>query len=401
MIWDIMKRLGYYMFNIFYYIFYLFPINKNKMLLIMTHDVSSEGNILYSFNYFKSKNPVLFFKKITKELYDFKIDGKLMKKIINFFIFTPYHVATSKMIFLDNIFLPFAYTKFKKDVAVVQLWHGTGSIKKFALDSETGLIKELAIRSNSKNTHLLVGSENMVPVYQTAFKMDRKKIFPIGLPRTDIFFNKRYIRNKEKEFYEKYPELFEKKIVLYAPTFRDESFKSQLRKNKKLDLDDNLNLNLKIFDLFKYLDEDYVLILKLHPAVSKHFSLEKLSLNPFFKDKIRDFSDFNSLNSIMIVSDCIITDYSSIIFEYSLLGKKMIFYPYDLEDFESYSRGFYFDYKEFVPGDICLSIEEISKKIKDKINNEDQIILFKNKYMEKCDGKSTERLQLILNNFGE
>ena len=363
----------------------------------MTHDTSPEGNVLYTFNYFKSKNPKLFYKKITRETYEFNMDRRLIKKIFNFFIVTPYHVATSKIIFLDNIFLPFAYTKFKKSVAVVQLWHGTGSIKKFALDSEKGTIKKLAKKACSKQTHLIVGSKEMIPIYASAFGMELEKIFPIGSPRCDFFFNVTYTKTKKNKFRENYPELSNKKIVLYAPTFRDESFKKKIR-NKKLKLDDSLNLNLEIFELLNLLSEEYVLILRLHPSISKDFSIDNLMLDNSLKKRIYDFSTFNSLNSLMLISDCIITDYSSIIFEYSLLNKKMIFYPYDLKEFEEYSRGFYFSYEEFVPGDIALEISDISKKIAENII-EIKNKQFKDRFMEGCDGNSAKKLYHILRDF--
>lgn len=394
-----MKRIGYYVFNIFYYLFYLFPINKNKLLLIMTHDESIEGNVLCSAMYFKSKNPEIFFKKITKETYNFKLNRSLIYKLINFFIITPYHIATSENIFLDNIFLPFAYTKFKKKVNVVQLWHGTGSIKKFALDNEVGLIKKIAKKACSRYSHLIVGSKDMVPIYKSAFNMEDEKIFPIGSPRTDLLFNPKYIENITSKFYNSYKELLNKKIILYAPTFRDDDFKNNILKNKNLNLDSSLNLNLDIFNILKDLEEEYVLMLRLHPAISNNFSIDNLELKDEIKKRIYDFSNFNSLNSLMIVSDCLITDYSSIIFEYSLLNKKMFFYPYDLEDFEKYSRGFYFNYKEFVPGDISRIRDDdiFSEKLNIDKNNS-KIKEFKNKYMNTCDGSSCERLySLIIN----
>ncbi|MCL2115477.1 MAG: CDP-glycerol glycerophosphotransferase family protein [Methanobrevibacter sp.] len=363
----------------------------------MTHDTSGEGNVLYSFNYFKSKDPDLFCKKITQNTYDFNIDRKLIKKLVNFFIFTPFHVASSKIILLDNIFLPFAYTKFKKSVAVVQLWHGTGTMKKFVLDSEKGILKKLANKSSSKQTHLIVGSNKMIPTYKSAFGLESKNIFPIGSPRTDFFFNEDYIQTKKSEFYTLFPELSNKKVILYAPTFRDESFKKKF-KNKKLNLDDSLNLNLEIFNLLKYLNDEYVLVLRLHPSISKNFSMDNLKLDYSFKKRIYDFSTFNSLNSLLLISDCLITDYSSIIFEYSLMNKKMIFYPYDLKDFEKHSRGLYFNYEQFVPGDIVMETTDISKKIVEKSNGS-KIEMFKDKYMKECNGNSAKNLYKILNEF--
>lgn len=389
-----MKKLGYYLFNIVYYIFYLIPINKNKIFLIMTHDDSTEGNVLYTANYFMQKNPNIFFKSITREDYEFKKNSKIIEKVINFFIFVPYHVATSKNIFLDNIFLPFAYTKFKKNVNIVQLWHVTGTIKKFALNTEVGEIRDLAKSSSVKNTHLIVGSQKMVPIYKSAFQMDLNKIYPIGTPRTDIFFNENLINEKIKEFYENYPELTNKKLILYAPTFRDEEYKKKLNNSSE-----NIDINTEILKILNYLPEDYILILRLHPYISNRFSLKELNLSKKIEKRVFNLSKYNEVNTLLFVSDVLITDYSSIIFEYSLLNKKMIFYPYDLKEFEEKSRGFYFDYESFVPGIILTNIEDIGNYIKNTDKEYLKIIkTFKNKYMEKSDGFSTKRLFNILNN---
>nr|WP_302578391.1 CDP-glycerol glycerophosphotransferase family protein [Methanobrevibacter arboriphilus] len=389
-----MKKLGYYLFNIVYYIFYLIPINKNKIFLIMTHDDSTEGNVLYTANYFMQKNPNIFFKSITREDYEFKKNSKIIEKVINFFILVPYHVATSKNIFLDNIFLPFAYTKFKKNVNIVQLWHGTGTIKKFALNTEVGEIRDLAKSSSVKNTHLIVGSQKMVPIYKSAFQMDLNKIYPIGTPRTDIFFNENLINEKIKEFYENYPELTNKKLILYAPTFRDEEYKKKLNNSSE-----NIDINTEILKILNYLPEDYILILRLHPYISNRFSLKELNLSKKIEKRVFNLSKYNEVNTLLFVSDVLITDYSSIIFEYSLLNKKMIFYPYDLKEFEEKSRGFYFDYESFVPGIILTNIEDIGNYIKNTDKEYLKIIkTFKNKYMEKSDGFSTKRLFNILNN---
>lgn len=387
-----MKRIGYYIFNFFYYIFYLFPTNKNKLLLIMTHDTSPEGNVLYSFNYFKSKNPKLFYKKITKEDYNFKINNVFFKKILNFFIFIPYHVATSKIIFLDNIFLPFAYTKFKKDVYVVQLWHGTGSIKKFALDSEKGIIKKLAKKSTSKQTHLIVGSDEMIPIYKSAFGMSSKKIFPIGSPRTDIFFDKSIIDKKIKKFYALYPELINKKLILYAPTFRDKDYKKIYENNKENSF--NAEFNQDIINILKYLDDSYVFLLKLHPHIANKFSFKNLNLERSIENRFYNFSNFKDVNTLLFVSSILITDYSSIIFEYSLLNKKMIFYPYDLEEFKKISRNFYFEYETFVPDLILYNPEDIADYIKKGVFTDYNE--FNKKYMRYCDGYSTKRLYDIV-----
>ncbi|MDR0913152.1 MAG: CDP-glycerol glycerophosphotransferase family protein [Methanobrevibacter sp.] len=390
-----MKYFAYILFNffyhIYYYVLYLYPV-KNQILAICTHDKSSDGNIEATISFFESNNNKvdnkvdnkinnrinnkinnkLNVKRILKDDYQFNLHFNhnnpfiVLKKILKFFIFAPYSIARSKIILMDNIFLPFAYTKFKNNQQIVQLWHSSGTIKKFALDSETGKIKELAQKSSSKTTHLIVESEEMIPYFKSAFGVSNDKIYDIGTPRTDFFHDDIYLKNKKKDFNHYLTENFalnndlkSKKFILYAPTFRDNDF---------LDKTGFKQVNNDIFDLLEYLSENWIILLRLHPYISKNFNISNLNINDKFKNRIIDVSNYDGLNALLIASDLLITDYSSIIFEYSLLNKPIIFYPYDLKEFEEYSRGFYFNYKTFVPGEIFFNIKEIAIEINEIFN---------------------------------
>jgi CDP-glycerol glycerophosphotransferase (TagB/SpsB family) len=378
------KRISYIFMAIIFYITYLFPINEKKILLIMTHDDSDEGNVGSTYKYFKKKNPDLIFKKVIREDYTFKPNKNLLKNLIYIFLVVPFHISTSKTIFMDNVFLPFSTIKVKKDTRLVQLWHGTGSIKKFGIDTEVGWVKKLGISTNKNTTHFIVGSSWMKAIYQTAFNADEDKIFNIGCPRTDFFFNKTFLQESRSNFYHDYPELSKKKIILYAPTFRD------YNKNS-----DEIRINLDIDYLLSNLSDDYVLIIRLHPYIAC-----KVNLNKYFKDdstkRIFDFSTYPKLNTLLICCDILITDYSSIIYEYALMKKPMIFYPYDLEEFQKSGRGFYGDYRSIVPGPVVFKTEDIVDIINKKmVNNYDMDEFLKN-YLERCDGHSKIRLYNML-----
>jgi len=384
---EFFKRLAYDIMAIFFYVIYLFPINNNKILLIMTHDDSDEGNVGTVYRFFQRKNQDLIFKKVTRDNFTFKQNKNLFKNLIYMFIFVPYHMATSKTIFMDNVFLPFSTIKVKKDTRLVQLWHGTGAIKKFGLECEEGWIKKLGIATNKNTTHFIVGSSWMIEIYKTAFGTIEDKIFNIGCPRTDIFFNKRILQERRKEFVQEYPELSKKKLVLYAPTFRDND-------NTK----DEIKIHLDIDKMMSYLDENYVLGIRLHPYLTNKINLNKY-LHGSYKNRVFDFSLYNKLNTLLICSDILITDYSSIIYEFAILEKPMIFYSYDLDKFEKSGRGFYENYKSTVPGPIAFKTEEIIDIIKNGITVSYYTDKFLSTYLENCDGHTTMRLyQLLMEN---
>jgi CDP-ribitol ribitolphosphotransferase len=378
------KRIAYLLVAIFFYLTWLFPINHKKILLIMTHDDSSDGNVGATYQYFKTKNPDLIFKSVTREKYIFKINKNLFKNLFYIFISLPYHAATSKTIFMDNVFLPFSYIKLKKITRLVQLWHGTGAIKKFGLESEKGWVKKLAVDTNKNTTHFIVGSSWMKEIYKTAFGADEDKIYNIGCPRTDLFFNKLILQERREEFFQRYPELNNKKILLYAPTFRD--YENKLNENK---------IHLDIDKLISKINNNFVLGIRLHPHITNKVNLEKYSQG-LYKIRVFDFSHYKKLNTLLICCDILITDYSSIIYEYALMKKPIIFYPYDLVKFEESGRGFYINYTSAVPGPIGFETDNIIDIINENRAYDYNMGEFLPIYLENCDGNSCERLYKLL-----
>ena len=382
------KRIAYFIMGIFFYLNYLFSVNEKKILLIMTHDESDDGNVGSTYRYFKEREPDLIFKKVTRENFTFKLNKNLLKNIFYMFIIVPFHISTSKTIFMDNVFLPFSSIKVKDNTRLVQLWHGTGAIKKFGLGCEEGWVKKLGISTNRNTTHFIVGSSWMKEIYKTAFDAEEEKIFNIGCPRTDLFFNEQILQERRNEFFYNYPELMNKKIILYAPTFRDNENKLN-----------EIQIHLDIDKLMSKLDESYVLGLRLHPHFANKFNLNK-NTTIHYQNRVYDFSHYNKLNTLLICCNILITDYSSIIYEYALTRKPMIFYSYDLDVFQKSDRGFYGDYRSIVPGPVVIRTDEIVNIISKEVNsNIYNINEFLNIYLENCDGNSRERLyQLLMDN---
>lgn len=341
-----MKELGYMIFAVLYRIFCLLPIKSTDVFLVMTHDAGPEGNVGVVQAYIDRLNEGYRFHVLKRTDTHF---GKSVKKICKFFIMDAYHMARSQYIFLDNMFLPMAYMKFRKNVQVVQLWHGTGVMKKIGADANEGVLKELEQRANANNTHLIVSSENTKEIYQNSFSMDADKVHILGMPRSDAFFDEAYQKLALQQFYKDYPQCKEKRLVLYAPTFRDSQVKHP-------------EIKLDIATFVKQLPENCVLGLRLHPFVARAFMKEHEEL--LSKIPCVNFGGYKSLNTLLFATDCLITDYSSIIFDYSALRKPMVFYAYDLEDFEKNSRGFYCDYENYVPGPVCKNERELAEQVK-------------------------------------
>ena len=378
------KEIGYCLFAAIYKVCCLFPKKKNRVFLIMTHDQGEEGNVGVVKEYLEESETEWEFISLTRKETQFG-GNKKFRKLWNFFIKKAYGLATASYVFQDNIFLPTAFLKFHKKVKVVQLWHGTGTIKKFGQDSNKGRIKELEKRANQTITHLIVNSKEWKEKYSHIFGVEQDKIFITGMPRTDLLFEEEKIEERVEQFYEKHPELIGKHMILYAPTFRDEELGAQ---TVRLDLE----------KMVKELPEDTIIGLKLHPFVADQFCYDGT-----YKERMIDFSKEMNLNTLLFVSKCLITDYSSIVFEYVVLNKPIYFYAYDLEEFSDHGRGFYEDYESYVPGPVAKTTKQLLKQMQEQETQGDKREYwakrrreFQRRNYEFEDGNSTRRLIQLL-----
>lgn len=194
------------------------------------------------------------------------------------------------------------------------------SYKKFGLldpgnDTRTTAAKNRFHKVYNQFHKIIVGSDKMQEIFKQAFGLDNSRFIKSGIPRTDIFYDKVLIEEKKEYIFTKYPQLDGKKIILYAPTYRNEDFE-----NFKLHLDLHL-MNRELYE------KGYILILKLHPTIRKGLEI------PYnLTDFVYDFSKTYNTNDLLFITDMLITDYSSVPFEYSILEKPMIFIPMILKN---------------------------------------------------------------------
>ena len=354
------------LFGKLFNLFTKFPINNKQVSFIIDSNESFKGNLDYIKKEFEKRGDFHF-----NFFYKDKLSFSNFKKL-----------ATSKYIFLNDNFFPLAFMDFKKESKVVQLWHAPGAFKKFgaSIASESSeMIKEI-----SKNIdYLIVSSDNIKKYYAEAFQIEESKIKSLGLPRADYYFENH--KNLRQDFDLKYPLAKNKKIILYAPTFRDNN-------------EDNNVFNFLDLEKFnRELDDEYILVLRLHPKIKK-----------FFKGGIEDNEDyidcteFKNEQELLLISDILITDYSSIMIEFSLLNKPTIFFTYDYDRYITKDRGFYFDFKKNVPGPVVYTTDELIAKIKNNDFDKNKIRNFRKTQFNSFDGKASKRIvDFLLNNGGE
>lgn len=285
-------------------------------------------------------------------------------------------MARSNVILLDNYFSPVNILNFNNQT-LIQLWHASGAFKTFGFTrfGRPGGPK-LDSKNHRKYDMAIVSSSAVIDCYSEAYGVSSDKILPLGIPRTDIFFDNDYIDSTKENFYKKYPQLKDKKIILFGPTFRGTNRRNGYYPIKKFD-------PVKIYN---DLNQEYAIVIKRHFFINDKFKIPKE-----YSGYILDLDVNEDINDLLFVTDILITDYSSTAFEASLLDIPMIFYAFDLDDYIS-NRSFYFEYKSFVPGKITYSQDELINSIKNNDFEDYKIKDFKNKFFEEVDGKSTERI---------
>lgn len=232
-----------------------------------------------------------------------------------------------------------------------------------------------------KYDYAIVGAESLIPVYQEVFGIDKEKILPYGLPRLDKFLDKEIINSIKDKIYDLYPNLKAKKIILFAPTYRGSGQKDAYYPY------DKLNLN-KINELCQ--KENYVFIIKMHPFISK-----RLEVPQEYRDHILDLSNYSDINELLYITDILITDYSSNIYDFSLLNKPILFYTYDLEVYEITNK-VHRPIREYAPGKICMDFDELINSIYNKDFEIEKLDKFREENFSKESMKASD---LIIDNI--
>ncbi|MED1017570.1 CDP-glycerol glycerophosphotransferase family protein [Bacillus atrophaeus] len=282
-----------------------------------------------------------------------------------------YLMFRSKYVIADNYFLLTSALNNRPQTKCIQVWHANGSLKKFGLEDVTNKQRSKQDIKRFKKVYrsfdyVTVGSEEMGRIFKNSFGVKDHQLLKIGVPLTDGYF-----QTTEKTQAEHLRSFSNKKIILYAPTFRDYDMHS-------------LRLPFTKEELINELNGDYILFVKLHPALRNKITV--LSDGEY----VKDVSDFR-LKDLFIASDILITDYSSVPFEYAFLNKPMLFFTYDLKEYDE-KRGLIDDYKAVIPGKACMNTGSLLEEIADPSADTEQIKRFSQKWNLYSEGSSSYNL---------
>lgn len=362
--------------NLIYCILKIFP-TKNKIVMITR----------------QSNTPTLDFRLLKEEIENTdnsimietlcnKIEsnalyraGVLYKiKYILYILKIMYNLATSKVCIVDGYCIPVCILKHKKKLKIIQIWHASGAVKKFGyqiLDKEAGSNSRIAnLMCMHKNyDYIIAPSEATKKYFSEAFNTPEDKIVKLGLPRLEYISNSKY--DKSEEIFKEYPKLKEKKNILYIPTFRKNNDFNAVEKILEYKIDEN----------------KYNLIISLHP----------LDTTPVPEKYLID-KKYSSFDLIKI-ADYIITDYSALSIEASILNKPIFIFLPDIKEYKE-ETGLNINLKEELSTFTCENFDEIIDKIEKKEYNTKEIKKYRDKYIEIDENKATENLaKFILNNM--
>lgn len=292
-------------------------------------------------------------------------------------------MATARIIFLDDASSVVSCLPLRRETKVVQLWHACGAFKKWGMSTAElkfgGTREDILRHPFYENLSLVtVSSPEVIWAYAEAMNLKGREsiIKPLGVSRTDIFFDLDFRKTAHMRIEALVPTSRNKRILLYAPTFRGRTKQAEAP------------VALDVQAMKEALHPDWVLLIKHHPFVKQR---------PPIPEDCRDFafdlSGLIGIEDLLTIADACITDYSSIIFEYSLFERPMMFFAYDLDDYLDW-RGFYYGYDDFTPGPVFRdnsSLIDHLKNLDDRFNR-DEVIRFRRKFMSACDGHATERI---------
>ena len=283
----------------------------------------------------------------------------------------------------------------KKDNQVyVQCWHGT-PLKRLRCDIEVdgsvlNTVEEIRKRNDidaKRFDYFISPSKFCTEKFTSAFNLKNLGLEDIiieeGYPRNDSLFH--YTEKDVKRIKDKYNIPKDKKVIFYLPTFRDNQHESGVGYT--------YNLGIDFDSLKKKFGDKYVILFSPHYFVAKQVDVSK------YKGFVIDVSGNDDINDMYIVSDIIMTDYSSVFFDFANLKRPMIFYMYDLDLYKGKLRDFYLDLDE-LPGPIAETQEDLEKNLanldKDFKNYAIKYEKFNKKFNYLDDGNASERVIKVI-----
>lgn len=369
------RKLYLFLYN---RIFTKLPVKKNTVFLESFLGKSYSDNPKYIYEY------MINHSENYKYIWSFRerknIPGNPIQ-VKRFSLKYFYHLARANY-WVSNSRLPKDLKK-REETIYLQTWHGT-PLKKLVFDMKDVYSADPNYKKNFYNQsrrwdYLNSANAYSSEIFRRAFLYD-KEILEFGYPRNDILYQKNNVKDIE-QLKRKLNLPLDKKVILYAPTWRDDEFfgKGKYKFNLQLDLD----------KLKEELGDEYIILLRMHYFIANQLDISE------HKGFAYDFSSYDDIAELYLISDLLITDYSSVFFDYANLRRPILFYTYDLEKYRDTLRGFYIDIEKEVPGPLLKTTEEVIDSIQNieqlQTEYKDKYDEFYKRFCDWDDGNASER----------
>ena len=296
-------------------------------------------------------------------------------------------LAMSDMVFVDDHAPVLDWLKLDSETEVVQLWHAGAGFKSSGYSRWGHIGCPAPSSAHRQYTYGIAGSKNIAHFFSEVWGINTENVLPTGMPRIDEYLNEQYRLDKTEELYKKYPLCKGRKVILFAPTYRGKNRKEAYYPYELIDFE-------RLYDLC---GDEYVVLFKMHPWVSTPVPIKQE-----YGDKFVDVGEHPNINDLFYITELLITDYSSNIFEFSLMKKPMLFFAFDKIQY-SFSRGFHRDYESSAPGKVCFTFDELLTAIKNKDFEYEKVEQYVKHHFDYVDTHSSDRVidWIVLGNIPE
>lgn len=389
------KKIITNLYKILFILVGFFPVKKNVIIFESFLGKQYSDNPRAIYEYIKEHYPKYKLYWSADRAYLKNFDNKDLKIIHRFSLKWLFYMARAQY-WVTNSRMPNWIPK-PNHTTYIQTWHGT-PLKKIGIDIEevhmpgvdTKKYREEFIEETSSWDYLVSPNRYSTKIFRQAFQF-KGEIIESGYPRNDFLYNAnndKYISKLKRKY--KIPE--DKKIILYAPTWRDHLINEQGKYHFELELD--------LQKLKDQLKDEYIVLLRLHYLVASKLDISN------FKGFAYDFSQLEDIRELYLISDLLITDYSSVFFDFANLKRPMIFFVYDIEDYRDKLRGFYLDFEKIAPGPLVKTTDEVIREIQlleeKNFTLPESFIEFYKEFCEWEDGNASKRVvQLVGFELGE
>jgi teichoic acid ribitol-phosphate primase len=348
------------------FLFDRLPIRR-RVVLATARLARLEGNLAFLHAEIRRARPRMEVRTFL-EPYSYGLVGKL--RYLARLVRGTYLLRTSSLFVVDNAYLPVHVAPHRPGTTVVQVWHAVGALKRFGADTTSGLAHPEHSFLHRNYDYVVCAGEASREPYSRALRTPLDHVLPLGVARTDFFFDPAALAAARERVLSAYPRLREGRVILYAPTFRG-------RGRAKRDAPG--------FDpsaVRAALPNGHILALKAHP------NLDPALVSTAGFDVVVDRT--HEINEVFAASDLLVTDYSSSIFEWALLRRPLVLLTEDIEEFER-DPGLYLDPRIDLIGERVERPEDLPSAIARARVDDAAWTAFIGRQVDGCDGRASAR----------